>query len=237
MALRFISDIHLEANRPLITRAFLSYLTELPKDTEALYLLGDIFDAWVGDDDDDAFTVNIRAEIKALVSRGTPVFIMRGNRDFLIGKQFAQETGCQLLDDPTVIHYKQQDYLLCHGDSLCTDDASYQAFRQQIQSPATQAMLMCKTLAERREIAKQLRNQSGMANSNKAQDIMDVNKQAVDALMQEHNVAFLIHGHTHRPAIHNLADNKKRIVLGDWETNGWELILDEQLTLHSFPIE
>lgn len=237
MAIRFISDIHLEQKRPSVTRAFLRYLDELPADTQALYLLGDIFEAWLGDDDDDPFLHNIRDALKSVTSRGIPVFFMHGNRDFLVGAQFAEQTGCTLLNDPAMIEHAGQQYLLMHGDSLCTDDTEYQNFRLQIRNPAMQAMLLAKPLDERREIARQLRAGSKMANSNKAQNIMDVNAQAVAAIMQQYPANTLIHGHTHRPAIHALADGKQRVVLGDWEQNGWDVVLDNgSLTLNHFPI-
>lgn len=237
MAIRFISDIHLEPKRPSVTRAFLCYLDNLPADTEALYLLGDIFEAWLGDDDDDPFLPPIREAIQAVTARGIPVFFMHGNRDFLVGTQFAEQTGCTLLADPSVIEHAGRQYLLMHGDSLCTDDTEYQNFRQQIRNPAMQAMLLEKPLAERREIARQLREGSKMANSNKAQDIMDVNAQAVADIMQQYPASTLIHGHTHRPAIHPLPDGKQRVVLGDWEQNGWDVVLDKgELTLNHFPV-
>lgn len=237
MTIRFISDLHLEESRPSITRAFFNYLDTLPADTRALYLLGDIFDAWLGDDDDNPFLISIRNKLKEVSERGIQLYFMHGNRDFLVGEDFAQQTGCQLLNDPCVIEHHGKQYLLSHGDVLCTDDAEYQAFREQIRNPAMQAMLLAKPLSERREIAKQLRQQSGMANSNKAQDIMDVNAQAVDAMMSEYQVDTLIHGHTHRPAIHELADNKRRVVLGDWHDKGWEICLNNTLALNSFAIE
>lgn len=236
MALRFISDLHLDEKRPSVTRAFFRYLDTLPDDTEALYLLGDIFEAWLGDDDNNPFLDEIRTKLKATVER-LPVYFMHGNRDFLVGSQFALDTGISLLADPSIIEFHGTRYLLAHGDSLCTDDVEYQAFRSQIRNPAMQAMLLAKPLEERREIARQLRANSKMANSNKAQDIMDVNSNAVSRLMEEYSVDTLIHGHTHRPAVHDLGDGKQRIVLGDWEDNGWELVLDQgEFSLRHFPI-
>lgn len=237
MTIRFISDVHLEESRPFITRAFFDYLDHLPADTTALYLLGDIFDAWLGDDDVSPFLSSIRDKLKQISDRGIALYFMHGNRDFLVGDAFAEQTGCQLLNDPCLIEHQGQRYLLSHGDVLCTDDAEYQAFRAQIRNPAMQGMLLAKPLAERREIAKQLRQQSGMANSNKAQDIMDVNAAAVTAMMDAHQVDTLIHGHTHRPAIHDLPGNKRRIVLGDWHDKGWEIVLNDTLELNSFAIE
>ena len=238
MALRFISDIHLDEKRPDIARAFFNYLEQLPEDTEALYLLGDIFEAWIGDDDDAAFNQTIKNALRKKTDTGLPVFFMHGNRDFLVGKGFELQTGCILIRDPFVIEHGNRPYLLMHGDSLCTDDVEYMAFRKQIRNPDMQAMLLAKPLEERREIARQLRMNSKEAASNKAEDIMDVNHDAVADIMTQHQVTTLIHGHTHRPAIHDLDDKKQRIVLGDWDTHGWELVLDNNTPeLKRFPIE
>ena len=237
MALRFVSDLHLHEARADVAEAFFDYLARLPDDTEALYLLGDIFEAWVGDDDDLPFHQQVKQHLRSVSDRGVPLFFMHGNRDFLVGKGFELQTGCLLLPDPAVIEHHGQRFLLMHGDSLCTDDTQYQAFRSQIRNPDMQAMLLAKPLAERREIARQLRMNSREANSNKAEDIMDVNAAAVAAALAEHQVNTLIHGHTHRPAIHRLADGKQRIVLGDWDNSGWELVLDQdRLALNHFPI-
>lgn len=237
MALRFISDLHLHESRPATAGALFNYLDNLPEDTEALYLLGDIFDAWVGDDDDLPFHQDIKQKLKTVSERGVPLFFMHGNRDFLIGKGFEMQTGCMLIPDPHVIEHAGQQYLLMHGDSLCTDDTEYQAFREQIRNPDMQAMLLAKPLKERREIARQLRMNSAAANSNKAEDIMDVNNEAVDAVMKAYQSDILIHGHTHRPAIHKLGNSRRRIVLGDWDAKGWELVIDNGNTmLNSFPI-
>ncbi len=241
MSLRFISDLHLDEKRPEICRAFFHYLDNLPADTEALYILGDFFEVWIGDDDDSLFHHSICAKLKDKTSSGLPIFFMHGNRDFLVGKYFELRTGCILIPDPLVIEYQQQTYLLMHGDTLCTEDTAYASFRAYIRNPATQAELLKKTLQERRVIAQQLRETSQTESSNKSADIMDVTQSEVTRVMQNNHVQTLIHGHTHRPAIHTvLIDNKpaERIVLGDWHTQAWELVLEQHSReLKSFPID
>jgi UDP-2,3-diacylglucosamine hydrolase len=228
MAIRFISDLHLDASRPQVLRAFLHYLAYLPSDTEALYILGDFFEAWIGDDACSDFDTEVKKALYDKTDAGLAIYLMHGNRDFLIGQGFAADTGVKLLNDPYTLHYQGTDYLLMHGDSLCTDDSEYQAFRTEIRKPETLAFLMSKSIDERRAMAAQLRAQSKEANSNKAADIMDVNPDAVNAVMAEHSVTRLIHGHTHRPFIHHLDNDKQRVVLGDWDDKGWEVILDDK---------
>lgn len=245
MSLRFISDLHLDEKRPDITRAFFHYLQNLPTDTEALYILGDFFEVWIGDDDDATLNQQICAALNHKSASGLPIFFMHGNRDFLVGKLFELRTGCILLPDPFVLEYQGERFLLMHGDSLCLEDIDYQKFRAQIRSPQMQAELLKKSLDERRAIAKELRDNSKMANSNKSADIMDVTPAEVERVMTTHRVSTLIHGHTHRPAIHDLTVNSnqaQRIVLGDWgspehDHRGWEFILDHHnRQLRSFPL-
>ena len=164
---------------------------------------------------------------------------MHGNRDFLIGQLFCEQSGCELLDDPTVVDLYGQSILLMHGDSLCIDDKEYIAFRAQCRNEAWQAPLLAMGLEQRRQVAQQLRAQSKEANSNKAEDIMDVNPEETSRVIDAHNVSLLIHGHTHRPAIHDLETEKgpaKRIVLGDWENTGWCLSFhaDQSYQLEEF---
>lgn len=233
MSIRFISDIHLSDQRPDLSQAFFRYLTSLPKDTEALYLLGDIFDAYIGDDDDAELLSRVKQALSEVSQQGIKLYFMHGNRDFLVGDAFCQDSGCELLTDPSLIHYQGKDYLLMHGDSLCTDDLDYQAFRAQIQNPDSKAFLLAKPLAERRAIAKQLRDSSKSMSSNKAEDIMDVNAQAVLDALKQHQSNILIHGHTHRPAVHQLNDKQQRIVLGDWDKQAWELVINS----HGFQLK
>ncbi|CAA0117031.1 UDP-2,3-diacylglucosamine hydrolase [BD1-7 clade bacterium] len=239
MTLRFISDLHLDESRPDLAQGFFDYLEKLPADTEALYILGDFFEAWVGDDDDLPFHLNVKQRLKALTEKGIALYFMHGNRDFMIGEQFAEETGGKLLEEGSIINHGDQQYLLMHGDSLCIDDEEYQAFRAQIRNPATIQLLMSQSLDERRTLAKSLRENSQSQNSNKAEDIMDVNQQEVERIMQDNAVSLLIHGHTHRPAIHEFALNDstaKRVVLGDWHDTGWEVTVtdDNEISLNEF---
>lgn len=237
MTIRLISDIHLSNHRPDLSKAFFRYLQNLTENTQALYLLGDIFDAYIGDDDDDELLQAVKQQLLKLSQKGVKLYFMHGNRDFLVGEDFCQASGCTLLSDPSIIEHHGKPYLLMHGDSLCTDDVDYQAFRAQIQSPESKAFLLSKSLQERRAIAQQLRESSKSMNSNKAEDIMDVNQQAVLQAFTEHKVDTLIHGHTHRPAIHAINEQQQRVVLGDWDKQGWEVVIDQQgLQLNAFDI-
>ena len=235
----FISDLHLAPERPEITQAFFRFLDTTAKGADALYILGDFFNAWLGDDDDTPEFAEVKTKLAAF-SQQTPTFFMHGNRDFLIAQTFAKATGVTLLDEPTVIDINNTPTLLIHGDSLCTQDQEYMAFRQMVRSREWQQMVLAKPLDERKALAKQLRDTSQSMNSLKADDIMDVTPEEVVKLMAEHNVTRLIHGHTHRPARHNLVVNKKaaeRIVLGDWEQQAWYIVADnDTLELINFTV-
>jgi UDP-2,3-diacylglucosamine hydrolase len=240
MSLLFISDLHLDHKRPAITQAFYDFLNTTAKDVEALYILGDFFEAWLGDDDDTPLYLEVIAQLKNYTDNGTAVYLMHGNRDFLIGERFAQRAGVNLMKDPSVIDYHGQQYLLMHGDSLCTKDKEYMQFRAKVRSPQWQQQVLSKTLEQRRNYAKELRQQSQAMTSLKAEDIVDVSPEAVMDIMQQYNVNSLIHGHTHRPNTHPLTiDNKsaQRTVLGDWGELGWYIQLTpEALSLKSFSI-
>jgi len=236
-----ISDLHLCAERKDIAHTFVQFCRGRASAADALYVLGDLSDAWLGDDDDGEIATLLRNSLKQLADRGVDVFVMRGNRDFLLGSRFVSDCGCQLLSDPSVIDFYGRQALLMHGDSLCTDDADYMAFREQIQNSTMRCELLARPLEERRQIAASLRAQSRSANASKAEDIMDVNADAVSAALSEHGVSQLIHGHTHRPASHALTlpngKRGKRHVLGDWDEKGWCIIADsEGFTLESFAI-
>lgn len=221
----FISDLHLDTSRPEIVRLFLAFLQQRATQAEALYILGDFFEAWIGDDavQDDHPVI---AALRAFTATGVPLYVMRGNRDFLLGERFEQLTGAQLLPDPTVITLGDEPVLLMHGDSLCIDDAEYQQFRAMVHNPEWQAIFLSKSIDERMEIARQARQESTARNSQlmEAQEsIMDVNQGAVEQAMRDHAVRRLIHGHTHRPAVHQLTVDDQpatRIVLGDWYDQG-----------------
>lgn len=203
---------------------------------DAIYILGDLFEVWVGDDDDAPVANEVRDALAA-AARRCDLFVMRGNRDFLFGERFAADVGATLLPDPTVVKVEGERVLLAHGDAYCTADTEYQRVRAQLRSAAWQREVLAKSLAERRALAAEMRAASVAANANKADNIMDVTAAAVDAALDEAGVATLIHGHTHRPAIHDLAGGRRRIVLGDWHRCGWKLTLrDGDAALTCFPL-
>lgn len=229
MASYFISDLHLHESRPEVTRAFFNFLSNHAQGADALYLLGDIFEAWIGDDDDAELATEVRQALKTYASDGHPLFFMRGNRDFLVGDVFCADTGATLLEDPTLIDLYGTPSLLMHGDTLCTDDVDYIAFRKQARDPAWQGGLLSQPLAVRRQLAAQLRAQSASLSAMKAEDIMDVNAQEVARVLTQHQCLRLIHGHTHRPKRHTIEVNgqaAERIVLGDWHHQLWYLRAD-----------
>ena len=224
MSTLFISDLHLSAERPAITDLFLRFLRERAADAEALYILGDLFEYWVGDDAcDEAEYAPLIAGLHALTDGGVPVYVMHGNRDFLLGQRFCQATGAQLLPDPAIVDLYGERTLLMHGDTLCTDDVDYQRFRLFIRQPAQIQGFLSKSLAERNAMLRGYREMSKAATAQKAEDIMDVNRDAVVATLRDHGVRMLVHGHTHRPADHRMEMDgapARRIVLGDWYEQG-----------------
>jgi UDP-2,3-diacylglucosamine hydrolase len=225
----FISDLHLDAARPDITALFLRFLHDEAGRAEALYILGDLFEAWVGDDEPGEPATSVREALRRVVDGGTPVFVMRGNRDFLFGPRFAAETRIRLLPDPAVINLYGEPTLLMHGDLLCSDDAAYQSFRAMVRSPAWQEDFLAKPLVARQEFAAKARAASQQHQAGAMESIMDVSAASVEATMAQHGVTRLIHGHTHRPAIHPITVNQRRaqrIVLGDWYTQGSVLRVD-----------
>lgn len=240
MAILFISDLHLHESRPQITRAFFQFLDEQAKSAEKLYILGDFFDAWIGDDDDADLPQEVALALKKLSNTGTQIYLMHGNRDFLLGNTFAEKAGAHLIPEYTNIDLFGTPTLLLHGDSLCTDDAQYIAFRQQVRSPQWQQQVLSQPLAARRALAAQLREKSQAMNSLKAEDIMDVSQSEVVAAMTNAGVERMIHGHTHRPAKHLFdvhGKNYERIVLGDWHDNGWAIYADaNKIDLIHWPI-
>ena len=191
---------------------------------DAIYILGDLAEVWVGDDDDSASANALREALGAAAAR-RPVFVMRGNRDFLLGDRFAADTGVALIPDPSVINVDGQRVLVAHGDAYCTRDVAYQRARAQLRSPQWRARVLAKPLAERRALAARLRAESAAAGANKAAHIMDVTPAAAAAALAAADAPLLVHGHTHRPAIHDLDGGRRRIVLGDWRRCGWQLTL------------
>lgn len=229
MTTLFISDLHLDGSRPDITDLFLKFLRQEARSASCLYILGDFFEAWIGDDDDDPHHAKVMAGLKELTGAGVPVSLMHGNRDFLIGEGFAARTGVKLLPEPTVLDLYGTPTLLLHGDTLCTDDKEYQMVRRMLRDPAWQKDYLSKSLTERRAIAAHAREQSKLHTAAKAEYIMDVNQKAVEDVMQKHGVDRLIHGHTHRPAVHRFTSegrDKERVVLGDWYTQSSRLRWD-----------
>lgn len=230
MATLFISDLHLDPARPQITTLFEDYLAgDDVRHADALYILGDLVEAWIGDDDDAELPRRIAAATRAVRDAGVPVYFMAGNRDFLLGEAFAERAGMTLLDDGTVHDVQSQPTLLMHGDVLCTDDLAYQAVRKQVRDPQWQAHVLSMPLEARRALAVQAREDSRAHTGSTMESIMDVNADAVAGAMREAGVTRLIHGHTHRPAVHSLMlDGKaaERIVLGDWYEHGSVLRID-----------
>ncbi len=233
----FISDLHLDPARPDTTDAFLSFLHTGLAGAEQLFILGDLFEVWLGDDDDTEFNQRI---IGALAGLDIRRYIMHGNRDFLIGDDFCSTTGLELLADPTPVELYGHQVLLMHGDSLCTRDTQYMAVRKMLRRPEFQQDLLSKSLEERAVIARGARDDSRVHTRETAIDIMDVTRQDVISTMNQYGVTTLIHGHTHRPDIHDvdLGDRQgKRIVLGDWDQKGWYLRFDSKgYSLESFTI-
>jgi len=222
----FISDLHLEESRPDITDAFLRFLEERAAGAEKLFILGDFFEAWIGDDERTPLQESVAGALRQLSERGTEIFLMHGNRDFLIGQDFCERAGATLLTDPSVVDLYGTPTLLMHGDSLCTADVEYQKFRTNMRNPQWQQMILQRPLADRQLMARQLREISMAKNQGKAESIMDVTPDEVVSALETHGVQRLIHGHTHRPAIHQLEANGKpaqRFVLGDWDKHVWWL--------------
>ncbi|SDS25322.1 UDP-2,3-diacylglucosamine hydrolase [Halopseudomonas xinjiangensis] len=236
----FLSDLHLEAERPDITRAFLHCLDEHAVGCEAVYILGDFFEVWLGDDDPNLLGDQVAAALARLADTETRIYLMHGNRDFLLGKRFCRKAGATLLPDPSIVTLNRERVLLMHGDSLCVDDVGYMKMRRWLRNPVSVAVLNALPLSTRHRIGRKLRSESQTRTRMKASDITDVNQQAVEAVMHRHDVRTLIHGHTHRPAVHELQIDGRaaqRIVLGDWDRQGWVLEVDERgYRLESFEL-
>ncbi|MDW4576852.1 UDP-2,3-diacylglucosamine diphosphatase [Atlantibacter hermannii] len=223
MATLFIADLHLSTEEPAITAGFLRLLEGEARTAEALYILGDLFEAWIGDDDPNPLHAAIAAAIRALVESGVPCYFIHGNRDFLIGKRFARQSGMMLLPAEKVLTLYGERVLIMHGDTLCTDDVGYQRFRAKVQQRWLQTLFLSLPLFIRQRIAAKMRAGSKASNQTKSDAIMDVNQQAVSEVMRQHHVRHLIHGHTHRPAIHDLqieGHPARRYVLGAWHQEG-----------------
>ncbi len=233
---RFISDIHLSEDSPHLTNAFKTFLNESKESCTHLFILGDLFEIWIGDDDDSAFNQEIKKILTDFTSDGPETFFMHGNRDFLVGEAFAKETGITILPDPFNLEINNQKVILSHGDFLCTDDKDYIDFKKQVRDKDWQNNFLKKTINERKQIAATLRTDSKEATLKKSDEITDVNNQSVEDFINEHQPDLFIHGHTHRPNIHDVGVSK-RVVLGDWGEQGWLLsINDKEFNLIKFNI-
>jgi len=245
MTTLFIADIHLSEERTELTEAFFNYLDYRAIEADTLYILGDLFDAWIGDDAMGDFENSVADKIAEYAAKGKEVFLMHGNRDFLMGNHFAQRAHLTILDDPSLVMLGDIPVLITHGDMLCTDDKKYMKFRKMVRNPLWQKMALAMPLSQRRKVAQQMREKSQTSNIDKPKEIMDVNHDAVVRLMQKYKVRTMVQGHTHRPDVHefDVADGSmRRYVLGDWRINhehdidsGWEVRHDGlALTLEEF---
>lgn len=232
--IHFISDLHLSSHTPGAARNFLRYAGGCARTAEHLYILGDLFDVWPGDDSiddpEDTFNLAIVNALRELADAGVALSVMHGNRDFLLGEEFAARSGARLLPDPYLLSLPTWQFILSHGDSLCTDDTDYQAFREQVRSPAWRTAFLQKPLAERKAIAASLRQQSEQSKREKraqTQYLMDLNPGATDDFLRQHGYATFIHGHTHRPATHDhIIDgiHVERWVMSDWHEDCGEYL-------------
>lgn len=243
MTTLFISDLHLDAERPQVTDLFLRFLRDEARSADALYILGDLFEAWVGDDDPSETGARVAGGLRELAGAGVPVFFMRGNRDFLLGADYARRARMTVLPDPAVAMVEGRPVLLMHGDTLCTGDTAYQAFRSQTRNPQWQAQFLAQPLEARLAFAAQARaasraHQAGL--QDRMESITDVAPDAVHATLARFGIDTLVHGHTHRPAVHELEIEgraRRRIVLGDWYEQGSVLHMGPAgATLESLPV-
>lgn len=239
-----ISDLHLSPEHPAVTAAFRRFLKDRARGCEALYILGDLFEAWIGDDDPAELSQTIIAELKTLSNTGVSIYFLHGNRDFAIGRRFAEETGCHLLEELHLVDLYGETVLLLHGDTLCTEDIEYQRARRLIRNPLLLMLAKHLPLKIRRKIALKGREKSRASTSNKNDYIMDVSHTEVLKTLLKQGVNTMIHGHTHRPDDHHFTletvdgtHQGRRIVLGDWGDKGWVIeASSEGLQLESFPI-
>lgn len=237
--IHFLSDLHLSPQLNGVTELFLDYLAGPARQAEGIYILGDLFEAWIGDDDDDPYHQSIIRAFKAASDAGATIFILRGNRDFLLGDRFAEASGTTLLSDPYFLELPGKSFVLSHGDALCTDDLEYQAFRQQVRHLQWQAGFLAKPLDERRALANHLRQQSEENKKYKNSAQMDLNPVATAELIRENHYATLIHGHTHQPATHRHeidAHSVERWVLADWREDCGEIVVWNGAMLHRQPL-
>ena len=230
MTVLFVSDLHLDEARPAVTELFLRFLHDEGRNAQGLYVLGDLFEAWVGDDDDGSVGAQVASGLRAVSDAGVPVGFIRGNRDFLVGPAYAARCGMTLLPDPCVVSLHGQPTLLLHGDLLCSDDEAYLAFRRQVREPGWQAQFLSQPLPARQAFAKKARAESSSRQQGMPLEIGDATQSAVEEAIVRFGVRRMIHGHTHRPAVHDFeagGEARQRIVLGDWYEQGSVLRLDD----------
>jgi len=233
----FISDLHLDHKREDIKKAFFKFLESEAYEFKNLYILGDLFEVWIGDDFEDDFTNQVISKLKKFSQSNKNIYIMHGNRDFLLGEKFAEKCGAKLIPDPLILDGKGKKIMLSHGDIFCTDDLEYQDFKEKVRNEKWKIEFLSKNLRDREEIAKNLRQESAVKNTKKQDYLMDVNKSEVEKIAQENKIEILIHGHVHRPKIHNEVFGQ-RIVLGDWDKKYWFIsLIGEQVNLHSCEIK
>ena len=231
VTLLFASDVHLSAHRPAAVEAFLTFLSGPVRQVDRLYILGDLFDQWLGDDDDRAPHLEIEAALAETAAAGVSIDLVHGNHDFLLGGAFARRTGCRLVDEPFVIEIAGQRIVLLHGDTLCTRDVEYQAFRRYARDPGNQRAFLARPIEDRMREAAALRTTSSARSRLKPEDIMDVTPEEVVRVLWECGATWMVHGHTHRPAVHKIETEtgpSTRIVLGDWYEQGTVLVWDKQ---------
>lgn len=238
----FVADIHLSQDEPAITAGFISFLRRQALRADALYILGDLFEVWIGDDDPNSLHEQVATALRQLNENGVPCYFIHGNRDFLLGERFARLAAMQLLPAEQIVTlYDNQRLLIMHGDTLCTDDAGYQRFRRQVHQRWLQCLFLALPISIRQHIANRMRKNSRQANRRKALEIMDVNQQTVEQVMERYQVRHLIHGHTHRPAVHRFTLNQRsaeRMVLGAWHLEGSMIKVTPQgAELIAFPLE
>jgi UDP-2,3-diacylglucosamine hydrolase len=241
----FISDLHLEEGRADITAALLAFLDRNESACDALYILGDLFEVWIGDDDSNELSARVAKALRSFHEAGADIFILHGNRDFLLGTDYAASCGATIIPDSIIITTPIGPAIVLHGDDLCSDDVQYMQFRTMVRQKSWQQDFLSKTLSERRAFAEQARRQSQQATSIKENAIMDVNPAAVEQRLREHGQTLMIHGHTHRPAIHEIEleaaidsrNQARRVELGDWDSHGWYAAIDaDGIVLEKFPL-
>jgi UDP-2,3-diacylglucosamine hydrolase len=237
----FISDLHLDASRPEITRLYLAFLAGEAREAKALYVLGDLFEAWIGDDATTEHDEQVIAGMRETADSGVPCYFMHGNRDFLVGEDFARRSGFRMLQDPALVNIDDEPVLLMHGDTMCTDDREYMEFRRMVRTREWQQAFLGKSIGERRAFAEHARKESMARGREKPMEIMDVNPAEVERVMREHGIRRLIHGHTHRPNVHRFhldGEPAERIVLGDWYEQGSVLrVSDGNYRLESLSLD